>query len=408
MDKLTEKYKDVKIVKTEDDKIHIYNLWNDDSFFLRFDSDENLEFLNTIEFPQELMAIYSTSENFIEVFASPLSPDLDLVKRNFKFMFKGQEFTCSWNTPSEYFEKIAKAFREDKEESKTSYRNLRQFRDFYRIDELPPFISKYFENKSPFNFFIEGDLTAIQDNIIEFCRTLNFYMNFFDRETPNIQIFQKAFDKESYNLPCFSLFDTFPEVINGVEIDDILLEIITVANTSNDIRLSFIFYYQILEYASYYYLKSDIKQKLMTLLKRPDISYKSEEYSKNIIEEFKNHFNQNDDKAKLDNLITAHITLNDIKLELEKNIDYFSKKIEFDGGFTLDPILKNEITSVTQLPESTIKAIKENIVSIRNSLVHLREYRENKVILPTNKNDDLLTPYLYLIRRISEKIVIDR
>jgi hypothetical protein len=146
----------------------------------------------------------------------------------------------------------------------------------------------------------------------------------------------------------------------------------------------------------------------MTLLKKPDISFKSEEYSKAIIEEFKNHFKNNDDKAKLDILISEHITLNDIKIELENNIEYFSKKIYFEGGFSIAPIMKNEITGISQLPENTLKSIKDNIINIRNCLVHLRESRENKVIFPTEKNHDLLTPYLYVLRRIAEKIIIDR
>ena len=107
-------------------------------------------------------------------------------------------------------------------------------------------------------------------------------------------------------------------------------------------------------------------------------------------------------------LINEHIKLPDLKLELENNVDYFSKTIEFDGGFTIEPIMKDSITGIEQLPDNIIKTIKENIVNIRNSLVHLREYRENKVIIPTDKNDNLLIPYIYLIRRIAEKIVIDR
>ena len=233
-------------------------------------------------------------------------------------------------------------------------------------------------------------------------------MTYFDRDTPSVQIFQKSYKKENFKVPCYSLFDTFPDTINGTEIDNILLEIITVANNTAENRLSFIFYYQILEYASYYYLKSDIKDKLKTLLKQPDISYNSEEYSKTIIEEFKNHYKNNDDKAKLDMLISEHVLLKDVKIELENNIDFFSKEIEFEGGFKLNPIMKNELTGIEQLPENTIKTIKENIVNIRNSLVHLRESRENKIILPTAKNDDLLTPYLYLLRRIAEKTIIER
>jgi len=408
MEKLTEKYIDVRIEEMDENKIHIYNLWNDDSFYLKFEKETDLTFLNDLFFPQELMALYSLKENFLEVFAFPINPESDLVKRKFDFNYKGKTYNCFWDSPSEYFEKIATAFREDKEESRTAYRNLRQFRDYYRLDELPKFMSKYFDDKKPFNFFINGDMEFVNENIIEFCKILNFYMTYFDRETPTIQVFQKSQEQEQFELPCISLFDTFPSIINSTDIDNILLEIITVANNTSDNRLRFIFYYQILEYASYYYLKSDLKDKLNTLLRKPDISYKSEEYSKTIIEEFKNHFKNNDDKAKLDMLVSEHISLQDLKIELEKNIEYFSRKLEFDGGFIIEPIMNNEITGINQLSENTIKAIKDNIVSVRNSLVHLRESRENKVILPTKRNDNLLIPYLYLIRRIAERIIIDR
>jgi hypothetical protein len=53
-----------------------------------------------------------------------------------------------------------------------------------------------------------------------------------------------------------------------------------------------------------------------------------------------------------------------------------------------------------------LSTIRKNIERIRNVLVHLREQRENKVILPTPDNDKKLLPYLYLIKRIAEKIAI--
>lgn len=406
LQKLTERYKNIIIEKVDGNKIHLHNLWGDDSFFLRFSKDEDLHFLDDLYFPPELVAFYSLTENFLEVIAFPLPPDDELLKRKFNFNYQGETFECAFRKPSEHFKKIATGFREDKEESKTAYRNLRQFRDYYRRDELPDFLSKYFSNKEPYNFVIQGNLNRVHNQLLDFCKTLNFYMLFFDRESPTLQIFSKPYNIETLTKPCYSLFDKFPSDINATEIDDVLLDIITVANNSNDVRLKFIFYYQILEYASYYYLKSDVKTRLNALLRKPDISYKAEEYSKVIIEEFKDNFKNNDDKQKLDMLVSESITLSDIKLELENNMDYFSKTIEFDGGFSIDPIMKNEIEGIEQLPENIIKVLKDNILNIRNCLVHLREFRENKVILPTEKNDNLLLPYLYLIRRISEQIMM--
>ena len=130
-------------------------------------------------------------------------------------------------------------------------------------------------------------------------------------------------------------------------------------------------------------------------------------FIKSVPAEFKNHFKNNDDKAKLDMLVSEHITINDIKVELEKNQDYFCRKIEFEGGFVLEPIFKNKSIEFNNLPESITKSIQENIINIRNSLVHLRESRENKVILPTKQNDNQIIPYLYVLRRIAEKIIIN-
>ena len=50
--------------------------------------------------------------------------------------------------------------------------------------------------------------------------------------------------------------------------------------------------------------------------------------------------------------------------------------------------------------------IRKNIDIIRNVLVHVRESRENLVIKPTHRNSVLLRPYLYLLRRIAEIVVI--
>jgi hypothetical protein len=57
-------------------------------------------------------------------------------------------------------------------------------------------MSKYYDDKLPFNFFIDGDFNFIQDEIVEFCIKLLYVL--FDRETPNIQIFAKKHTKENF------------------------------------------------------------------------------------------------------------------------------------------------------------------------------------------------------------------
>lgn len=77
----------------------------------------------------------------------------------------------------------------------------------------------------------------------------------------------------------------------------------------------------------------------------------------------------------------------------------------FDGGLKIPALISEKETFDTE-PKGLVKTAKSNIEKIRNVLVHLRESRENKVILPTPKNNNLLIPYLHLIQRIAEKIAI--
>jgi len=179
-----------------------------------------------------------------------------------------------------------------------------------------------------------------------------------------------------------------------------------VANTTENIRLKFIFYFQILEYASYYYLDSKIQKKILQTFKNPSIYDKPEDFSKSIIEELKDHFSQKDDSSKLEKTITENVSINDIKNEITANKEFFSQDLEFEGGLKINKILK-DANSADNLKEDDLVLIKKNIEKIRNVLVHLRESRENKVILPSPANNNKLLPYLYILRRIAEKVAIN-
>ncbi|MEP0005498.1 MAG: hypothetical protein ABJ387_07660 [Balneola sp.] len=141
------------------------------------------------------------------------------------------------------------------------------------------------------------------------------------------------------------------------------------------------------------------------MLRNPSISNDPNYYCKAIIEEFKDFFKNRDDKTKFEKTILAFCSIDDIKNELETNAVYFSEDIEFDGGLKIDKII-NDKDSISHLVKSDFIKIKENIEKIRNVLVHLRESRENKVILPTPKNDQLIKPYLNIVRRLAENIAI--
>jgi hypothetical protein len=188
--------------------------------------------------------------------------------------------------------------------------------------------------------------------------------------------------------------------------DPILVDLFEVARKTANIRLKFLFYYQVLEYCSYYHLNESLKKKLTTIIKRPDLMSNTIEYGRLITEEFKDFFKLNDDSQKLQKLLEDFISNSDIKNEIGINIDFFKKNQTFDGDFTLDPLISNE-QDLEPSNRDLVKKIKQHLEKIRNVLVHIRESRENKVILPTEKNTDTLRPYLYLIQRIAEQVAIN-
>jgi hypothetical protein len=161
----------------------------------------------------------------------------------------------------------------------------------------------------------------------------------------------------------------------------------------------------VLEYCSYYYLNEGLQRKLNNLVKNPDIINNSNHYSKVLVEEFKNYFKANDDKQKLEKLVNDHVDYKDIENEIISNHEYFSKDLVFDGGFKISALINNEKEALNP-HKDILKSIIDRIDKIRNVLVHIRESRENKVILPTKRNNHLLIPYLFLTRRLAETIAI--
>lgn len=95
----------------------------------------------------------------------------------------------------------------------------------------------------------------------------------------------------------------------------------------------------------------------------------------------------------------------DIRDELKTNSKFFIDDLCFDGGFYVKGLFKDE-NEIDSPPQTIIQTIRKNIDSIRNVLVHARESRENSEIKPTQRNIQLLTPYLFLLRRIAETVII--
>lgn len=388
-------------VKAEikDELLIINNCWNDDSFMFKFSNEEPLDYLNNIVFPNELFAIFHKDKNLYEFIYSPLREENI---REFSYIFCSQSFKLYYAKPTEVFKSLVTHFSlNNLEESNDRTYGLLRFAQYYSYTDVDEQ-----EKIFPTNFFIEGDFTNFPyEEHINLFRHVNFMLSYYDRKSPRILIYNLS--EENLNdilVPCKNKNESFPERIMSNSFDPTLLELMEAARDTDSSRLKYIFYFQILEYSSYYYIENKLKRQITNIIKSPDI-LNTEKYSNRIIEIYSDYLKVGKDDMRMDKLLEDFCDFDDIKDELITNSKYFINNLCFDGGFSVKKLF-NEEDEIKNFSQSTMQTIRRNITSIRNVLVHAREPRENSEIKPTKKNVQLLKPYLFLLRRIAETIVI--
>lgn len=383
----------------DEDKLIIYNCWNDFSFYLEYSNEDNLDFLKNILLPCDLFAIFHKDNNLYEFIFLPVTEKYEL---DIQYIFCGNSYRLYYDRPTESFEKIATHAKlaDNADINERSYGLLRYSRYYrHRPDNEQ-------EQIIPTNFFIEGDFSNIPyEKHIELFRHVNFMLSYYDRNSPFILLFNNdEYSICDIKIPCKSNSEGFPSIINSNAYNSTLLELMEAAKNTNSYRLKYIFYFQVLEYCSYYYIENNLKRQITNIIKSPDI-INSNKYSNRIIEIFSDYFKSNKDEKRMERLLSDLCSFEDIKDEIKTNSRFFIEDINFDGGFSVKGMFKDE-SEIDNASQIIIPTIRKNIESIRNVLVHARESRENSEIKPTQKNIELLKPYLYLLRRIAETVII--
>ena len=387
------------ITKLENNKYEVGNFWKQENFTLVFDDDNHLHFLKGLQFPERLSAIYHVKKHKLEFIFGAVRKEENFLQRKIEFVFQGNVYKTYYDSPTQELIKISEAIGKSSniDRDNESSRNLLGLSHFLEITKENKHILDTFTLVS---FFVEGKSIVIE-NVMDLAKHINFYMGFYDRKSPYIIIHPEQSDDQNNKIPNKS---DEPSTIVMNNVNNIALDLLYAARTASSIRLKYIFFYQILEYYAYYHMDSELKRELYKILKNPDIIEKAGYYSSLINEELRTKF-QKDDKAKFTDLIKDYVSLKDLSIEFEAYIDTYNSDVEFEGGYVLQGM--SIVNTEKKCDESNIfNIIADRLDKIRNVLVHIREKREAQGILPTAKNDKLLSPYLYLIQRIAEVVAI--
>jgi len=364
--------------------------------------------LNNMYFRSQFDALMHLDKNIIEFLYGYILPEVEpsksLIGRKFTLHFNGNDFECYFEKPTDRVNSLARHIKWlPTEHGNSIVPQLRAFRDVQRLEKLPNVTQKFFVDRIPQSFYIKPNCSLSKVEIDSLSRHVNFLMTYYDRESPFIVVREKdSVAKKEIIKPKRYIETKFPEVLTIGIIDDIILKLMEVAfNTAA--RFAFLYYYQIFEYAGFYFVDEKTKRSLRAFLRNPTILDCAEE---RVNELFSTLIELNcADEVRMQKIIEEYCNPEAIWQEILNDKEFFSKEVIFDGGFELSALVSADTTEGAWCTMWMPKFFT-HLTKIRNCLVHAREKRQEKVILPSKKNNELISRYIPLIKRAAEQIAI--
>ena len=324
-------------VRTEGREPSVSRPWGEEAIEipLRSDDEELFEALNAVRLPPRFTAIWHEDTREFEVIFTVLNKGNHLLERSFEFRYRGSSYHCDFRASSARLRLIAHKARRVRVPYRSDFRNLQPFYQFeHMLLEHPE--ADFVRNGRPTSFYIHGFEDYNDERIGELVRNLNFHMSYFDGHTPTILIHEESVVSHSIPDHHWSGIDTFPDSLSGKEIEQHLL-ILWASAQEGDPFLRFIQYYQILEYAGFYYVKDIVKRQIERAIAAPDAASNSDKVAQRILEAFA--AGKMDDKSKINAVIRESVDPQEMWNLLKDSLNDFTEDVELEGGFVLPALL---------------------------------------------------------------------
>jgi hypothetical protein len=183
---------------------------------------------------------------------------------------------------------LAKHFRPVEKDFDSDFRGLARISRRRYLEAAfgppPPEVVETLAARPPVSFFIDGLDQFTETDAVALAKHLNLYMGHFWRETPRVVIRDVSSQEPGPTKPTKTTsIEDLPTAISANELDPYLLDLLLVARSGNP-RLRFIQYYQVLEYAAFYWTEESVKTSIRRLLSSPDLPGRLDDYVPRLIE----------------------------------------------------------------------------------------------------------------------------
>lgn len=372
-----------------DGRARIIRPWGDDTLELDLEAEAATaaDTLNELLLPPPLTAVWHFDSHDLEVIAAPLPKDHEWRNRSFEFTFETRTYSCGFEDASERVVRLARMAEPVGPASQTLHRNMQFFSLLLHYEKDHPGHRPSFV---PTSFWIR-DVEWDEDKVLELARHLNFYMCYFDQESPRILIHEIASGEDRPDEAARFPFGTFPNSIAGQPLDPYLLSLWTSSVNSPDPFRRFLYSYQILEYCAFYFLQDHVSRKVRRVLASPDVSFRLDEAVAQLMDAVVDHRSNPDEQIR--SVVKEFVDPVRVWTQIEPNIGFFSQELRFEGGFELAPIAR-EGWSAEDFAATWIPTFPDSIRKLRNALVHAREARSGAGIAPSRSNYAKIKPWL--------------
>jgi hypothetical protein len=385
----------------DDMKVCIRNPWGDPSLVIICPEDDPqfYEHLNAVILPERLSAIWHSDTKDLEVIwtAYQLAPSQkEIVGRQFEFKHEHGNFACEFGKSSTRLLSIAKYMRPIAM-SGTSFRNLFSFMGLTQREDGGDWPEDMGE---PTSFWIRN-IEWQEETVLEIIRSLNFYLTYYDNRSQTVVI--HTIDEDDTVSPRVRYISgSFPKTISSRKLDDILINFWNAAHEGDEAR-RFLYYYRIIEYASFSYLDGTVRWAIKKILASPNANDDASAITERLIAAIAE--SKLDEYGKFAAIIRETVDIKLLWAEVNANKGAFTTETKFDGGFPLQALVApnpREEDFIVRGHEVFTKAIRD----LRNGLSHAREQKSATVITPTINNFNLLRPWVNLIATAAGEVVL--